>query len=361
MSVADVDGSLQERFDPRHNHLNRMRLGLALGVAFTHALEIGFGYQPHIGTTGYGELAVDAFFVLSGFLLAGSFVRLESVPRYVWHRFLRIMPGFWTCLLITALVVAPLVALRQGRSAGSVFSGDESAVDYLVRNCLLLIQQYGIAGLPTGVPQAGVLNGSLWTLFYEALCYAAVVLLGLVGALRRRPMIMLAVVGALWAATALNAAGVQVVGAERPLRFALMFLIGSALFVHARRVPVRGSLALVALALLVAALLWLPDYRAPAAPAFGYLCLVVAVTRPPASTSRTDVSYGLYVYHWPILQLLVAFEGHRLGQPVFVVLGLGLAFLAAQASWRLVESPALRFKDAALPLVAGTGRHRLSR
>lgn len=341
-----VPGSLQERFSPRRNHLSTMRLTLALSVAVAHAMELGFGHQPRIGTTNVSDLAVDAFFVLSGFLLAGSYLRLSSIRRYAWHRFLRIMPGFWTCLLITGLLVAPLIAWLQGRAAFSVFTGEQSAIDFLLANSLLQIRQFGISGLPEGVAQPDVLNGSLWTLFYEAVCYGAIVVLGLIGALRRRPVILLAVVGLLWALIALDTFGPALIGQERLLRFAFTFLLGSAMFVYAGRIPIRPGLATASVVLVLGSLVWLPDYRAVAAPAFAYLCLWLAVVRPPTSVPRADYSYGLYVYHWPILQILAVTDAQRLGQPAFIVLGLALALGTAALSWTLVEQPALRFKDA---------------
>jgi peptidoglycan/LPS O-acetylase OafA/YrhL len=324
-----------------------MRLVLASTVAFAHALELGFGYQPSIAGTKLGDLAVDAFFVLSGFLLASSYVRLASIRRYVWHRFLRIMPGFWTCLLLTALLVAPAVAWLQGRPASSVFTGPQSSLDFLRVNSMLMMRQFGISGLPQGVAVPDVVNGSLWTLFYEAVCYAGVVVLGVVGALRRRPLITLAVVGLLWAATALNAAGLHIVGQQRLLRFTLLFLLGSVLFLYGRVVPIRGWLAAASLVLLIVGLIWTTDYRVLAGPGFAYLCLWVAVIRPSRTTPVSDLSYGLYVYHYPILQLLVVSGLTDLGEGPFIAAGLVLSMGAAFASWHMIERPSLSFKDAA--------------
>jgi peptidoglycan/LPS O-acetylase OafA/YrhL len=339
--------SLQERFDPRRNHLHTIRLVLALAVAASHAMELGFSNQPGLRFTNLSDLAVDAFFVLSGFLLAASFVRLGSIRRYAWHRFLRIMPGFWVCLLVTALLVAPVIAVLQDRSPVSVFTGEESAIDFLQNNSMLLIRQFGIAGLPEDVPEENVLNGSLWTLFYEAVCYGAVVALGVIGALRRRPWILLTVIALLWALIAIDTFGPALVSQERLLRFALMFLTGSAMHVYAARIPIHGALAAASAVLFLGALVGLNDYRALAAPAFAYLCLWLAVIKPPSTVPRSDYSYGLYVYHWPILQILAVTGGQRLGEPAFVLLGLALALCVAAVSWIAIERPALRFKDAA--------------
>jgi peptidoglycan/LPS O-acetylase OafA/YrhL len=241
-----------------------------------------------------------------------------------------------------------------------VFTGPQSAIDFVLANAFLPIRQFGIAGLPEDVPQAGILNGTLWTLFYEALCYAAVVVLGISGALRRRPVTALAVVGLLWALTALNTFGPQVVSQERLLRFTFLFLIGSVAFLYAGRVPVRAGPAAASVVLVAAALLWLPDYRAVAAPAFAYLWLWLTVVRPPRASPHSDYSYGLYVYHWPIIQVLAVTDARRLAEPVFIVLGLTAALGAAVLSWVVVERPALRFKDAAW-VSRGASRHRLER
>jgi peptidoglycan/LPS O-acetylase OafA/YrhL len=123
--------SLAQRFDPRSNSLSVLRLGLAALVAIVHASAVGWDRQPGIGKTSFGELAVDGFFVVSGFLVVRSALRLPTLRRYVWHRALRIMPGFWASLVVVAFVAAPLVAWLRGRSLAMVFSGPESAFGYV--------------------------------------------------------------------------------------------------------------------------------------------------------------------------------------------------------------------------------------
>jgi peptidoglycan/LPS O-acetylase OafA/YrhL len=179
------------------------------------------------------------------------------------------------------------------------------------------------------------------------LCYAAVVALGVVGALRRHPVILLTVVGLIWVMIAMDAAGLALVSQERMPRFAFMFLLGSAMLVYATRIPIRGGLAAAGAVLVVCGLVWLPDYRAVAGPAFAYVCLWLAVVRPPKSSPKSDYSYGLYVYHWPIIQILAVTGATQLGEPVFIVLAVCLALCAAMLSWVVVEEPALRLKDAA--------------
>ncbi|MBT0772759.1 acyltransferase family protein [Kineosporia sp. J2-2] len=338
--------TLGTRFKSKENHLGLIRLVLALAVGVTHATQIGYGWQPGFAHTGLGDLCVDGFFVLSGFLLVGSYLRLDSVRRYAWHRFLRIMPGFWVCLVVSATMLAPLIAWVQGVPMRTLITGQDSSFDYVVRNAALMMRQWGISGLPSDVEMAGVLNGSLWTLFYEAACYASIIALGVFGGLRRRPVMTLGAVGALWVVTVLNDYGILYLGQERIIRLAFMFLIGSVLYLYAHHVPVNRWLTLASAALVVAGIVFFEDYRVLAGPAFGYLCLALAVSRVRVPEPRTDISYGLYVYHWPLLQVFNLVGVSAYGIWVFAPAGLAAASVVALLSWKLVEKPALGFKDA---------------
>ena len=343
---------LAAAFDPRHNALAAMRLGLAGLVAFAHAWSVGFGHQPRIGATNVSDLAVDGFFVLSGFLVARSWLRLGSFRRYTWHRFLRIMPGFWVCLLVTAAVVAPVAAVLAGRDATSVLAGEEPAWRYVVVNSLLPILQYGIGDVPA--PEGGgpaVFDGALWTLQYEAFCYGVLALLGLAGVLGRR-WLLLGAAGVAWLLVMAESAGllpvdVPVFTNAALARFLLMFLLGAAAHLFADRIVVHWALASAAALSVLGALLLLDAYQLLGGLGFAYLCMYAAVRLPLRGNPRWDLSYGLYVYHWPV-ELLLALAGATvLGEWLFAGVSIAGALGLAVLSWVLVEGPALRLKDAA--------------
>ena len=122
-----------------------------------------------------GGSGVAIFFGISGFLIAGSAVR-NRPGRYLWQRVLRIFPGLWVCLAVTALLFG-LVACYHAPLAHCGLSCYVSAPDgpfgYVYRNALLpnaYLYQFTIATTPHGVPAPGNWDGSLWTLFYEFLC-----------------------------------------------------------------------------------------------------------------------------------------------------------------------------------------------
>ncbi|MGQ7297585.1 acyltransferase family protein [Quadrisphaera sp. KR29] len=337
---------LAEAYDPRRNAFDVVRLVLAGTVAVTHAMELALGWQPRIGRTDVSALAVDGFFVLSGFLITASWLRLGSLPRFAWHRALRILPGFWACLLLTALVVAPLVAVLGGGSARDVLQGPDSAATYVLHNAGLFMAQFEVTGLPASAPDR-VLNGSLWTLFYEALCYAAVAGLGAVGLLRSRPVLVVAAVAVLQLLTAAQeATGAALLPGENLPRLLLLFALGAAAQLLAERVPVTPAALVVAGVTLLGGLLLLEDYRAVGAPGLALLLLAVAARLPWRPRLRRDLSYGTYVWHWPVALLVLSTPLAGAPFPVVLAVVLAATALAALASWHLVEAPALRLKDA---------------
>lgn len=335
-------------FDARRNNLTILRLGLALTVLVTHAEANGFGWQTTVHATPVGEIAVDGFFVLSGFLVTRSYLSLRSLAQYAWHRFLRIMPGFWICLLVIAFVVAPLVALLEHRSVVSIMSGRSSAPSYVVSNAALSMRQNSIDGLLQDVPSRGVFDGSLWTLMYEAGCYCLVALVGVFGMLRYRRLVAAGVLG-LWVLLAASAAGVLVLPSSTAsifVRFAFLFGLGALAWLYADRLPITAMYAVPAAALFVGGLVLFKDYRIIGGLGLAYLMLWAAIAGRHTWSPATDLSYGIYVYHWPMEQLLVVCGATVIGTVPFIAVSGVVAAACACLSWYLVERPALRRKNA---------------
>jgi peptidoglycan/LPS O-acetylase OafA/YrhL len=303
-------------------------------------------------------MAVDAFFALSGFLIAGSYLSSPSVWRYLWRRALRILPGFWVCLVVTAGVIAPVAWwLQRHTLSGFPVVGNDSATTYVWRNAGLLVRQYYIAGAFDGE----VVNGSLHTLFYEFACYLMVAVIGVLGVIRRRPWVVVALLGAAWVVTLAEAVGQTGVvtgqpGRELMLRYGTMFLAGMVGLLFARRIRLtaRGGLlaGLALLAAVTAAAQVSGDsrsiltYSLLAPPAVAYLVLLAGCSpRLSRVGARRDLSYGLYVYAWPVQAALVVIGAHTWWLPLYLVVSLTIALGMAFLSWTYVESPALALKS----------------
>lgn len=350
----------------RANSIAFLRLALAFTVLYSHAhLLGGFGKESFLswsrGSLILGSVGVQGFFVLSGSLIATSWIRRATLGRFLWCRFLRLAPAFWVCLAVTSLVFGPAFYFTSPGPHLPYFSLQPSALGYLLRNGLNPRAQIAIGPLPGGVPWSSDWNGSLWTLFYEAACYLMVAGLGVAGLLgRSRRLGAAAIVGLLalftfWSVASPAVALPRQVGRifDTPGKvLTLYFLAGTgwALFPDATRAWTRAFWpGLLACFVLVAcwhwgAYRWLGPWIMP--PALFWL----AANLPFAGFedwAGGDYSYGLYIYAYPVQQMLAHFGAASLGYPLYLAAGFCGAGLLAIASWHWIEKPALGLKNLA--------------
>ncbi len=337
--------TLRDTFDVRRNSFDVLRLVLAALVVIDHAVILHTGTIHKVQGSALGDFAVDGFFILSGFLVCRSYLRMDSLPRFAWHRLLRIMPGFWVCLLVTAFVVAPMVAWLEGKPAVTAFTVEPTALRYVWANAALLMNQFDIAGLLASNPTPFTFDGSLWTLVYEAFAYTTLAALGVVGVLKRRRWLVLALVGLLYVLALLQALGVNMPIGHLAVRLTLMFMLGSVAYLFADRLPMSNGLAAAALVLFVVGVVAVEPYRLLGSVPFTYLVMWLGTAIPWKVHVRTDLSYGLYIYHFLVLQVLMLTPAAGLSTPLFVVVGTSAALLPAAASWFGVEKPALTRKN----------------
>ncbi len=341
--------TLRDTFDPRGNSFDILRLSFAGVVAVSHGSVLHSGWQPRWGVSTLGDFGLDGFFILSGFLVTRSFLNLGSFPRFAWHRFLRIMPGFWACLVVVALVVAPAAALLRGLPATMPFTGEPSALGYVFGNAGLLIVQYDIAGILVDRPRELSFNGALWTLFFEAFCYTIVAALGVLGVLRRRRWVVVGIAAVFAVLTALQEVGLPVWVNDRILRLVFVFLLGSLAYLYAHRIPIRWTLAAGAAVVFLGSVVVFDDYRVLGAAPLAYLIVWFGTCFPWRWSMRADLSYGVYIYHWPVFQILGLTGLAAAPSELFVPIGLAVVAVPAALSWYLVEKPALNRKNSPTP------------
>jgi peptidoglycan/LPS O-acetylase OafA/YrhL len=378
--VADV-------WHPGSNAIGTLRLTFALVVVVSHCWPLALGAPDPLttasrGQTDVGAMAVAGFFVLSGLLVTRSAQRVRP-GRFAWHRALRILPGYWACMLAMVLALGPaLWWVREDTLAGYTTTSP-GPWDFLSGNWFTAMRHWGIGDLLTTTPYGhekgyGVLNGSLWTLRYEVFCYLVVGVLavaGVVGVVRRRPAVLVGLAGVLYGMIALDwlvndrfgtapsllpdLRGLPLLGdlgGSSLFEFGLAFAVGAVAAVRPDRFPVSARLAAVA-AVLVPGTLLLGGWDVAGSPAFAYLTLCVAMRGPAwfaRLAPRADLSYGVYIYAFPVQQVLALLHVQRFGLAVYATASLAGSLAAGWVSWHLVERPALRLKDAAAPWSAGT-------
>ncbi len=354
--------TLGEEFDPRSNALNAWRLILATGVILWHSWpltgrQLSFEPAHQLLRDGW----VDGFFTISGFLITWSWFRRPRLRDYYLARGLRILPGLWICLIVTAFVIAPAAVAIQGGSAAKLLLS-RAPFEYVVGNSAVMLHNHDIGGTPHGVPWSGEWNGSLWTLFWEVLCYIAIAGLGVARLLRRRwlipalfalvlywSLILPAYSAFIEAAPGtqqhIDAATAMLVVEGDAARLSLMFLAGALLYRFRSVIPARWSLVVVSLVIVLASSM-LPNYRVVGAIPLAYAIIVSgALIHHRRLVLRTDLSYGIYIYAFPIQQLLVICGLAFLNPGVFAVIAAIATLPLAALSWFLVEKPAISLKS----------------
>lgn len=346
---------LGQVFDPRSNALNAWRLALAAEVIFWHTFPIR-GHLPSVRAVLQLLLCVgvDGFFAISGFLITASWLSNPQLRAYLAARALRILPGFYVCMIVTAFVFAPLsVAIQGGSPARLLFS--YAPFEYVLKNIAVLWLKPDVGGTPHDIPNAGIWNASLWSLFWEVMCYLVVAAIGVAGLANRRwvsPVILVAAaIGASFLPPVTfpevfhhpegNVATALVFLA---CRAAIMFSAGALLYQWRDVIPARWSLVAVCVVIVLVAG-QLPDYRVVAALPLAYAVVVSgSLLHNRRLWFRTDLSYGMYIYAYPVQQLLAVLGLLSLNPVVFCLAVAAATVPLAAASWFLVEKPARALK-----------------
>lgn len=292
------------------------------------------------------SVGVDGFFAISGFLITASWLSHPRARDYLVARALRILPGFYVCLAVTAFILAPISVLLQGGSAAKLL-WSTGPIEYVLKNSAIAYLHWDVGGTPRGIPRAGDWNGSLWSLIYEVLCYLAVAVIGIAGLANRR-----------WVSPTILAVGVFAAAMLPPLtlfqawtvpqliaRCAIMFAAGALLFQFREVVPARWSLVGVSV-IIVSVASMLPDYRVVGAIPLAYIVIVSgALTKKKRLNLRTDLSYGMYIYAFPTQQLLAVCGLTDLNPMFFFVFSTVGTLPLAAMSWFLVEKRAMALKS----------------
>lgn len=348
-----VESSLQCRLVERIETAERfpafdvLRVVGALLVIFSHSFAVVGRAEPlpfHLAAfpVTWGGVGVGLFFVASGFLLVASWHRDNNLQRFALRRVARIWPGYMAAVLVTAIVIGG-IATDWSRldyfTSGATWS-------YVAHNAVMSPIVLRIPGLFGNLPFPEA-NGALWTLAYEVVAYICLAAVGAVGLLRRRwfmpavfaALVLLAGLGLGRSIVPLPGRAINGIEAYR-LVFLGSFFAGGAAWATAhlsrgRWMAGTGVAMLAGAVALDEALLFLPGL---------VLVVIFAGTSsgPAASLldGRTDISYGLYLYGWPVQQLLVwtgvAPSAWWLNFVLAVAATAPLAYLSA----RLVERPA---------------------
>lgn len=331
----------------RHrNNFDFMRFAAAMMVLCGHSYALTIGGAPQIFGKTIHDMGVVIFFCISGYLISISWANSPSLKVYLWKRALRIFPALAVCVVLTACILGPALT---SHSLPRYFS--EMQFWRYFENILLYVH-YHLPGVFTENKLPAV-NGSLWTLPVEFLCYIFLAVAAL--ACNKRQ-------AAIFACIALAAAlayiyypqGQRIVVLHILLRSMLQvmpfFFIGAVLarlegkYIHFR----PGYAVLLCVALFIVTeydirvlnqiMLWA---------CIPYIVLTFGLRALPVVSGwgrYGDFSYGIYLYAFPLQQMVVALSQQQASPMEVTLMAFPPVLLCAVASWHMVEKPALGMK-----------------
>ncbi len=336
----------------RDNNFNLIRIVAALAVLVTHsfALALGTGdaepFRKSLGMS-LGDMALDAFFITSGFLVTASLLKKQRITEYFWARALRIFPALLLMLLLTVF----LLGICFTTCSVSTYLSSAETYIYFAK-CLTLITgvAYNLPGVFDSNPLNNMVNGSLWTLPIEVIMYI-VLALGWF-ALQKVPKLR---------STAFKIAIVYftfVAGIHMLVRhfffptpslferLSFMFFAGATFYIlRARIILIRWLFWFFVISLSLATVnkhVFFVIYVFTIA----YILLYIAYI--PSGLVRKynqlgDYSYGIYIYAWPVQQSIAALiPGVSVSR--MIVISTVVTISLAALSWHFLEQRVLSLK-----------------
>ncbi|MGK5006304.1 acyltransferase family protein [Janthinobacterium sp. LB2P70] len=342
---------------PPANNFNLLRLLAAWLVLFSHSYHLSAqgAREPLMlltdGRMTLGTVAVGVFFSISGYLITASAYARPELRSFLSARVRRIFPALILVVVLTALLLGPLVTTLELAD----YYRDGETWSYIARNITMWHLQYVLPGVFTANPYGAGVNGSLWTLPIEFSLYLAVGggvwLLRRIGRLDSVALPLLAIVAVCalcwWKVLEGSMAG--------PILLVPYFLLGAAYRLLRRRVPMHGGIAALLLAVWGAsALVPGPLFYLLACVAISYATLWLG--RHPAWVAPVnlekigDLSYGIYLFAFPVQQTLLMYGWAT--TPVGVcLLASAIVLPLAWCCWHAVERHFVVMRTSAVPPV----------
>lgn len=322
-----------------------LRIALAILILAWHCLLLTYGERHFVGMDGFfiqaKFLLVPLFFTLSGFLVAGSAIRLRSVKTFLVFRSLRIFPALMVEVTLCAVLLGPLVTslpLAQ-------YFTDRQFFEYFGN--IVGRVRFELPGVFADNPYPRTVNGSLWTLQPEFYCYLLMAGIMALKLVYNRALYSVAFLLSIFALAVLDFK--FHIGMPGAAKFwwliVYCFFVGIFFFHWKEKIYVNPLLGGASFILAT----WMLNQ-----PGLGYLSTLpacyticcIGMTRMPEFRllKSGDYSYGIYLFGYPIQQTVMHFFPKTDSWILLFVVALALSWGFAALSWHYVEKPAIKFK-----------------
>jgi len=313
------------------------------------------------GVIHFGFLAVAIFFSISGFLVTPGLLRSQSVLDFAANRIVRIFPALIVVVFATMLLLGPLIT----KSSLFAYLSDPLFYRY-PKNITTLLSNFLPGVTFRGGNQLAVVNTALWTLHFEVLCYISLAFASIIGILRRRQFFLV-----LFFASYVTNAIISLFPPtglflpDRLMTFIELFVYfaaGTTLFLYGNKIPFSRLFAALAFVSMLVALPF--GYGVLVLPlCVPYLVIYAGLSALPGRLLlRSDLSYGVYLIHAPILVALGIFLPNVRNGLFMASLVFPVTLLLAYLSWEFIEAPSLQRKrdlSTAVRKLVGLASHLL--
>jgi len=341
---------LSDLTNSRDNNFNLMRLGAAIMVVLSHSFILSYN-EPNSIPRGIGYLAVNCFFIMSGFLVCKSVIQRRGTIAFFKARMLRIYPALILAILFCVLVIGPI---NTTTTLFEYFTHLET-YKFLFKNSLLVLGvEFHLPSVFGSVGPERMVNAPIWTLVYEIYLY---VFLGILGAITLKNsesenrLFKTLVITFSSIALVLYVYNITQKGFDSRffgniVRFSSLFGIGAVFYVlryWIKLSPIILILLVILLGISISAPL---IHKAVLYPIIGYVLIYIAYIPKGLLLQFNkvgDYSYGVYIFAYPIQQSISHWYKGLTTIELFVS-SLTISLVLAMMSWHCIEKRALRLK-----------------
>lgn len=334
--------SLGYHLDNTNNNFNMIRLLAAFAVIYGHTTAItGNGpadiFLQYIGYKFIGGVAVDIFFLISGFFITFSALNSNSLKYFFVSRILRIYPALIVCVVLTVFLLGPIL------STSNEYWSNKETWHYLWTNMTALDTAYFLPGVFTTLHDKAI-NGSLWSIAIEIKLYLLVFIIAFLKVIYNKPFFNFLFFSILIIGYLNQNTFTFLFQHSNHIHVAMMFLIGSFIYIN-RFAIVINPFILLFLLFFAAATHNTPGFGIAYVILLSYIVFYFAFAPGLALFNKIgDYSYGVYLYGWPSQQLIILlFSG--ISNSMHTFYSILLALLFSILSWHLVEDQALKMKS----------------
>jgi len=363
--------TFQDIFHPYKNSFTFMRTVFAMMVILTHSYSTG-GFPNELlefyshGQLGFSCIGVFSFFLISGFLITRSLENSPALVQFIINRILRLFPAYWACLIITATVFVPVIYFLEHQSFEGLWTLKEEVLKYIRLNFFMNVRRFAIGNLTEHCPFPKVINGSLWTLLNELKCYVVLLFVGSLAPRKALKFCILALTIFLlymyqnYFLFHKLPQDIFPLPLDRHLLIHLTyFLFGSCFYLFMSKIPYSKILFVISIGLMIVSTVQ-GFYNIISPFTMAYILFFSVFTLPSVFQKlegRGDFSYGLYLYGFPIQQILALIGLPRFGVFIHFLGSIFITFFPAAFSHFFIEKPALQLKKKTRQFLTRVGNY----